>query len=212
MLDQLFPLLITLVLGPFWMNGWSCSARVQVPGEYLAQAAASCPVGDHVHVSVHDFIVREMEQQQVELSREQARILIEQDAQTARTPDLKSMWANLVETSFSHVLSDLCRANPACVSIAIYGRAGVAIGLSSIASVSEPYGVINDGRWATMSRQDHQYDGLVEPLSCADAVAAGLLCTTNYVSVAYPVYEEHRFLGVAHCIMDISQIHRQSKL
>ena len=41
MLDQLSPLLITLLLGPFWMNGWSCSARVQVPGEYLAQAAAS---------------------------------------------------------------------------------------------------------------------------------------------------------------------------
>jgi hypothetical protein len=62
-----------------------------------------------------------------------------------------------------------------------------------------------------MGRQAHEASGLVEPLSCADATAAGLLCTTNYVSVAYPVYEEGQFFGVARCIMDISQIHRQSK-
>lgn len=205
--------LLAILLGPGspWLGAGSCGAPSPIPGEYLQMAAMSCPMGDQVNVSVYDFIVHALEEGQTELSREQVKERVAEDLAREGNPELKPWRASIIESPFSHLLGELCRAHPACVATAVYDRGGMAIGLSSAAGAIDRLGITDDARWASMSARGFADSGRVVPLSCADAAAAGLLCTTNYLSVAFPVHDEQQLLGVAHCIMDVSQIHRQAK-
>ena len=166
-----------------------------------AVRADRCPVGDFVNVSVFDFIVRELKESAPGADRAAAaaRIKAEQDA--ARQPDTKPLRACIVESQFSHVLSQLCAGAPGCLGIGVYDRSGLAIGLTSRGNLVPTYGFADEARWKALTRFEARESGADLDLPCAEAIDAGLECGGPHRLVAFSVFSDRALLGVATCIV-----------
>jgi hypothetical protein len=172
-----------------------------VPAKPPALPNLGCPVGDGVHVAVHEFLVREMAAATEVDSRAEVAERIQKEDEAAGQADIKPMRASLVESELSHVLTTLCAGTPGCTAAAVYDRSGLAVALSSLGGVVPPLGFADDARWQRLSAPELT-DGVRVPLECSEARAASLPCDAGHQLVVFPVYDEDSLLGLAACIVN----------
>jgi hypothetical protein len=167
------------------------------------ELASLCPLGDHVNVSVYDFVAWELgRRKKAPLSRDEVRGRIDRDAKARHQPDIKPERASIVESPVSNLISALCESHPTCISAAIYDADGLAFALSTKGKVIDAVGIGDDARWTAMTRPDNEQDGLVAPLSCDEAKTLGVSCKRKLFSTAFPIYVEGKLLGVARCLVE----------
>lgn len=158
----------------------------EIPANIRTLALAS-PVGDNTHTDIYGFLGQELlnhlsekRDKAIEIAQIEKEIL-------ESTEILKPDKASIAESELSHILNALCLASPGCVTIALYARNGLAIGLTYNQGLDDA--VIEDGElWTKLNDVNHASNPLLMPLDCPYAERLGLPCSKNYIVLIYRVY------------------------
>ena len=130
-LKLLFFLIVSFVLLPQPIHAQK-TAETEAHRRQAAQKLARlCPLGDYTYVYVYDFITNEL--RSTKTKRADALKVTQQEKKNELSGEIyKPYIASVHETSLSHVLSALCKADEKCVAVSLFDQAGFiyAIGLA----------------------------------------------------------------------------------
>lgn len=120
-------LLAVFVMVSSSLNARKCEVAQLSP--LLQSHLLRSPIGDNLHIPVYDFVLRELREHENIPSAEIENIRKEEQQPI---PGNKPYTATVIESSFSHLLSTLCKGTPGCLSIGIYQKEGLLIGHGSL--------------------------------------------------------------------------------
>lgn len=115
---------VTLIATTLTFFSWANDEWVEVKQENAEQITRLCPLGDHEHVYLYDFIRDMLKDEDTQRSDVLGVLRIEEENKLSGEI-YKPYSAGAYESFVSYIFNALCKADETCVAVSLFDRAGL---------------------------------------------------------------------------------------